>query len=167
VWANRRVIPLNGTDAVATAGFLLALYGEHITDETQWTFQTAKHAMTPAERVRKGGDYSRGFCTTGPFAYSRHLNFVCEQSMWWCVYAFSIAAGMPLVNYTGAGALLLSLLFQGSTAMTEAITRAKYPAYAAYQRTTSFLLPFPPGPSLDSPEGKAMVKEAMEAAKKA
>jgi steroid 5-alpha reductase family enzyme len=72
-WVHRREVPLNALDLAATAAFLLALYGEHVTDEAQWAFQTAKYALTPAERQKKGGDYARGFCTTGPFAYARHF----------------------------------------------------------------------------------------------
>ena len=61
------------------------------------------------------------------------------------------------------GALLLSALFAGSTTMTEAVTRSKYPAYAAYQRTTSVLIPWLPGTPLDSHEGRVLVDAAMAA----
>ena len=46
------------------------------------------------------------------------------------------AAGWPYV--------LLTLLFQGSTAMTERVSSGRYPAYAEYQRRTSRLIPMPP-----------------------
>jgi steroid 5-alpha reductase family enzyme len=36
----------------------------------------------------------------------------------------------------------LTLLFQGSTAMTEQISLSKYPAYRDYQRKTSRLVPW-------------------------
>ena len=49
-----------------------------------------------------------------------------------------------VVNWTIAGAALLTLLFIGSTVFTESITASKYPAYAEYQRTTSMLVPLPP-----------------------
>ena len=42
------------------------------------------------------------------------------------------------------GAILLVLLFQGSTRFTESITLKKYPAYADYQKCTSQLVPLPP-----------------------
>ena len=63
--------------------------------------------------------------------------------MWWCVYLFSVAAGAGWLNGTIGGAVLLTALFQGSTTMTERVTRSKYPAYAAYERTTSRLVPLP------------------------
>jgi len=65
--------------------------------------------------------------------------------MWWSVYLFSVAAGAGWLNLTLAGPVLLTLLFQGSTTMTERVSASKYPGYAAYQRRTSRLLPLPPG----------------------
>jgi steroid 5-alpha reductase family enzyme len=47
-----------------------------------------------------------------------------------------------------SGRTLLTLLFQGSTRLTEQITLRKYPLYAEYQRTTSRLLPWRPGPRM-------------------
>jgi steroid 5-alpha reductase family enzyme len=42
------------------------------------------------------------------------------------------------------GAVLLTLLFVGSTRFTESITKSKYPEYAAYQATTSAVVPWLP-----------------------
>ena len=152
---------LGAADVLLAAGFLALLAGETWADEAQWAFQQAKHAMTPAQRERAGGDFARGFLTAGPFALSRHLNFFCEQSMWLVFYAFTWAAGAHALNWSCLGALLLVGLFQGSTWMTELLTAQKYPAYAAYQRTTSRLVPFFPGASLDSPEGKLVLRKAV------
>ena len=41
------------------------------------------------------------------------------------------------------GAVLLTLLFIGSTVFTESISASKYPAYAAYRKETSMLVPLP------------------------
>ena len=155
--------PLGSTDFLLAGAFLLALLLEAVTDEQQWAFQRLKHSLSPAQRKLLGGDYARGFCSTGVFAASRHLNFFCEQTMWWVFYGFTVAAGAPAVNWSVAGALLLSALFAGSTTMTEAVTRSKYPAYAAYQRTTSVLIPWLPGTPLDSHEGRVLVDAAMAA----
>lgn len=175
---------LTALDWALALAFLTALTFETVTDEQQWAFQSAKYALTPAQRARAGGDYARGFRTSGVFRYSRHLNFFCEQLMWWIFYGFSVAAACGgasplalaaskgvvasgLLNWSALGALLLTGLFQGSTWMTELLTTAKYPAYAAYQRTTSRLLPWAPGISLDSPAGRKLVAEAEAATKKA
>lgn len=143
--------PLTVLDYVAASGFLAFLLIETISDEQQWAFQTEKHA-TPSEQRK--GDYARGFLTQGLFRYSRHPNFFAEQALWWSFYVFSISVSGQLLNWSIAGPLVLSLLFQGSTSFTEDLSKAKYPAYETYQQTTSRLMPGPPGPSLDEMGGK-------------
>ena len=68
--------------------------------------------------------------------------------MWWSFYVFSVAAGAPALNWSLAGAALLSLLFQGSTWFTERISARKYRGYGAYQASTSMLCPWFPGRTL-------------------
>jgi steroid 5-alpha reductase family enzyme len=126
--------PLGPLDVVAAAAFLAFLTGETVADQQQWNFHRRKAAGSAPTR----------FLTTGLFRYSRHPNFFFEQAQWWVVFAFgAIAAGSPL-QWTIAGAVLLSLLFLGSTAFTESITRSKYPEYAEYQRATSAQIPWFP-----------------------
>ena len=70
--------------------------------------------------------------------------------MWWTVYLYYVVSacnGGALdfadwqLYWPSLGALLLTLLFQGSTALTERITVRKYPLYANYQqRVPKFLL---------------------------
>jgi steroid 5-alpha reductase family enzyme len=136
---ERRATPFGALDAAATVGFLLFLAGETVADEQQWRFQSAKRA-----KGALGEPVAEAFLTRGLFAWSRHPNFFCEQAMWWMVYLFSVAAGAGWFNLTIAGAVLLTLLFQGSTTFTERLSLEKYPSYAAYQRTTSRLVPWPP-----------------------
>jgi steroid 5-alpha reductase family enzyme len=64
--------------------------------------------------------------------------------MWWCLYGFAAIASGTLVNLGLVGAVLLLLLFQGSTNFTEALSLEKYPTYADYQKRTSRLIPLPP-----------------------
>jgi steroid 5-alpha reductase family enzyme len=132
--------PLNALDYAAAAAFILFFLGESIADEQQWKFQTAKYAA-----IARGEKPEHGFITTGLFRYSRHPNFFCEQAMWWTYYVFSIAAGAGWLNWTITGAVLLTLLFQASTGLTEKISLRKYPDYANYQRATSRLMPWFPG----------------------
>ncbi len=150
-WAayERRGAPLGALDGVAAAGFLLFLAGETVADQQQWRFQADKYA-----RKARGEAVTAEFVTSGLFRWSRHPNFFCEQAMWWMVYLFSVAAGAGWINVAIAGAVLLTLLFQGSTAFTERLTLEKYPAYAEYQRTTSRLVPWPPrGDEITGPQG--------------
>jgi steroid 5-alpha reductase family enzyme len=62
--------------------------------------------------------------------------------MWWIYYVFSIAAGAGWLNWTVTGTVLLTLVFQGSTGLTEQMSLQKYPGYADYQRATSRLMPW-------------------------
>lgn len=130
--------PLGAEDAILTVLFLAFLGLETVADEQQWRFHRQK-------AVRKArGEAGPEFCTTGLFRYSRHPNFVGELAQWWVMYGFAVVAtGRPLLPSV-VGAVLLTVLFDGSTRFTERISASKYPAYAAYQRSTSRLLPWFP-----------------------
>lgn len=122
--------PLGAADAVATVAFLALLAMETVADQQRWNFH----------RANPGG----GVLTTGLNRYSRHPNFFAEFAQWWVVFAFgAIAAGSPWL-WTGVGAVLLTLLFLGSTAFTEWISTGRHPEYADYRRRTSALIPWPP-----------------------
>ena len=133
--------PFTGLDLAAAAAFIIFWLGEAAADQQQWHFQWAKRA---------GGAVTPGFLSTGLFRYSRHPNFFCEIAMWWCFSLFAVAASGTWLNPAVAGPALLTLLFQGSTHLTERITLRKYPLYAQYQRTTSRLLPWRPGLRIDA-----------------
>jgi steroid 5-alpha reductase family enzyme len=130
--------PLASTDAAAAALFVAFLVGETIADQQQWRFHEDKAQRRAGER-----EIAQPFLTRGLFRYSRHPNFFCEMGMWWSFYLFGVA-GSGWLNATMGGAIVLTLLFQGSTRMTEQISLGKYPSYADYQRTTSRLIPWSP-----------------------
>jgi len=136
--------PLGPLDVALAILFVVLLVGETVADEQQWRFHLAKAAAKA-----RGETLDPAFCTTGLFRFSRHPNFFCEISMWWVVYAFALSASGSFFDPSGIGALLLTLLFLGSTSFTERISAAKYPAYARYQETTSRLLPWFPGPAIE------------------
>ena len=148
-WQNPA--PLTGWDAAFAVLFTAFLVGETVADQQQWDFHHAKAAA--------GGRLDPGFATTGLFRFSRHPNFFFEQAQWWTFYALgataAAASGLGVwggaLNWTIIGAVLLSLLFIGSTMFTESITAAKYPAYADYRRTTSMLVPLPPRRAAEAP----------------
>ncbi|KAI8906090.1 hypothetical protein DFJ77DRAFT_202455 [Powellomyces hirtus] len=133
---------------------LLAL--ETLADEQQWAYHQLKQATTTSTTTTSSPEHRRqialGFCTTGVYRYSRHMNFFAEMGIWWCVYAWGVVARQNhhWINPTLVGPLLLTLLFQGSTAFTESISAKKYPAYKIYQQTTSRLIPLWPGPPINS-----------------
>lgn len=129
--------PFGAADAVATLAFLVFLAGETIADQQQWNFQVWKKNELAAGRAP-----GRRFVQTGLFRYCRHPNFFFEQAQWWTIFAFgAIAAGSPW-QWTVAGAVLLTLLFAGSTRFTESISLGRYPEYADYRRSTPAVIPW-------------------------
>eukprot|EP00767_Chilomastix_cuspidata_P007043 gnl/Chilomastix_cuspidata/759.p1 GENE.gnl/Chilomastix_cuspidata/759~~gnl/Chilomastix_cuspidata/759.p1 ORF type:complete len:329 (+),score=117.65 gnl/Chilomastix_cuspidata/759:3-989(+) len=78
--------------------------------------------------------------TTGLFALCRHPNFVGEMGMWCSIALF--AAGTAPHKVVFGPALMLVLLFQGSTWITEKISAERHgEEFLAYKRTTPRLLP--------------------------
>ncbi|RKP38286.1 hypothetical protein BJ085DRAFT_679, partial [Dimargaris cristalligena] len=150
------VATLNRWDALGTGLWLLLLLGETIADQQQWDFHQAKHHWTVRKSLPPHSpqglvtDLENGFLTRGLFRLSRHPNFMCEMSLWWVLTLFVKGASQgldstaipPFVKpWVYAPALALTLLFQGSTTLTENITASKYPLYREYQRTTARFVP--------------------------
>jgi steroid 5-alpha reductase family enzyme len=132
--------PLGWLDGLVACAFVALLVIETVADQQQYEFQTEKHRRRAAGDPL-AGDYARGFRTTGLFALARRPNFAAEQGIWIAFYGFSVAATGRWLNWSGIGALLLVLLFQGSSDLTERLTTSKYPAYAEYQRRVPRFLP--------------------------
>jgi steroid 5-alpha reductase family enzyme len=126
-------------DIVAIVVFLACLFGETVADQEQWTFQVWKR-----DEIVAGRDPRPRFVQTGLFQYSRHPNFFFEQAQWWVIFAFGAIAAGSVAQWTVAGAVLLTLLFVGSTRFTESISLSRYPEYADYQDTTSAVVPWFP-----------------------
>lgn len=142
---------LNKIDLVATILFLVFLLIEGIADDQQFMFQTKKYALlefVDNDKKRLSGDYKKGFlCSSGLWQYSRHPNFFAEISLWWCVYLFSVAAIIQQVgcdshtqmnvwiNWTIPGAAILTILFQGSTWLTEVCTVIKRMVQKGWPKT--------------------------------
>jgi steroid 5-alpha reductase family enzyme len=132
---------------------------EIIADQQQWKYQTNKYKWIELSKQNKKTNYTqeeiesfkRGFCIEGLFKYSRHPNFFAEISIWWAFYAFTISSQYSaivnnfnyaiLFNYSLWATLSLTLLFQGSTNLTENITASKYPEYAKYKAKVSRFIP--------------------------
>mmetsp|Transcript_1837 Transcript_1837/g.2896 ORF Transcript_1837/g.2896 Transcript_1837/m.2896 type:complete len:137 (+) Transcript_1837:208-618(+) len=116
---------------------------ETVADEQHFRFQTYKHSLSAEERLKSDDiDVKKGFYTCGLFAYCRHPNYFAEQSMWVCVYLFSITPKeSDFINWTIIGPILLILLFQGSMRFGESISASKYPLYKEYQRRIPQCIP--------------------------
>lgn len=121
-------------DAIAAVLMLAFIIWETVADEQQWAFQTRKWAMiSQGKRLEElPTPYNKGFNTTGLWSRSRHPNYFAEQGIWISFYLFSIGAGAGIVNWSIIGALLLVVLFQGSSSLAEEISSGKYTEYEKY-----------------------------------
>ena len=126
--------------AVLMMGFIAY---EAVADIQQWRFQSTKwniiHSGKKLEELPY--PYNLGFNTSGLWRYSRHPNYLGEQSVWVSFYLFSIAAGAGILNWSICGAVLLILLFLGSSTLGEYISKSKYPEYGNYVKTVNRFFP--------------------------
>ena len=133
--------PIARTEIILYCAHFLLLAGETVADIQQFRYY----------KMRSSGDYkndprvSLGFNTFGLWKYVRHPNYVCEFGQWIIVYFYLHTAGGGW-HISGLGALLLVVLFAGSTVMAEGITLSKYSAYRDWKKATPawliFMLPF-------------------------
>lgn len=136
--------PFGWVDVVAAVFMLAFIIYEAIADEQQWVFQTKKWSMINAGKSLKSlpEPYNKGFNTTGLWKHSRHPNYFAEQGTWIAFYVFSVGAGTGLFNWSVIGALLLVVLFLGSSALAEQISGSKYPEYDTYCKSVSKFFPW-------------------------
>jgi steroid 5-alpha reductase family enzyme len=137
---NENPVPLNWLDYVASAAFILFVVIETIADQQQWNYQQEKHRKINAGETLDDF-YSKGFTHTGLWKLMRHPNYFGEQSVWISFYFLSVAATGEWINWSLAGALLLVILFQGSSDFSEGISLGKYPGYAEYKKKTGRFIP--------------------------
>jgi len=134
--------PLHIFDYVIAALMFFFIVYEMIADIQHWKYQSKKWSL-----INQGkelyDDYKKGFLDKGLWAYSRHPNYFAEQAIWICFYLFNISAGAAWFNWSLAGCLLLLILFQGSSNLSEDISASKYPEYKEYQKKTSRFIPLP------------------------
>ena len=127
---------------ILIAGLLLFfLVIETIADQQQWNFHKQKSKLKA-----QGGDlpepYRKGFVDSGLWGIVRHPNYSSELAIWIVFYFFSVSATGKWLNWSVIGAILLVLLFWGSSNFSESISSGKYPEYAAYKKRVSRFIPF-------------------------
>ncbi|KAJ3556617.1 hypothetical protein NM688_g1929 [Phlebia brevispora] len=149
------------SDYILAALALIDLTLEFTADNQQYSYQTYKHTgVLPATEWPfanlnwTAADLKRGFVTRGLWAWSRHPNFLCEQTFWIIITLFPILSPesprlAPLSTsaitpiWPLAPALVLCTLFFSSTIFTESISLSKYPeGYRAYQKRVAMFIPF-------------------------
>jgi steroid 5-alpha reductase family enzyme len=140
--AKNQETGLNMIDLIAGSLMLLFVLTEAIADNQLFRFHQLKKMKVPSD-----GTYAEslknGFLSEGFWSYSRHPNFASEQAIWISFYLFGVAASGFWLNWTLAGAVLLVLLFQGSSGFTEKISSEKYPGYAGYKKNVNRFIPLP------------------------
>ena len=125
--------PLSYFDYAIAALMLLLIIIETVADQQQWNFHKEKN------RLKNSGSelssfYSKGFIDNGLWGLSRHPNYAAEQGIWIVFYLFSISATGAWLNWSVIGAVLLVLLFVGSSNFSESISTKKYPEYNNYRK---------------------------------
>ena len=133
--------PLTIIDFLAGVFMLTFIIIESIADNQLYRFhQEKKSGENESRRYKKS--LRKGFMTEGLWKYVRHPNFTAEQLIWICFYFFGVAASGQWINFSLTGAILLILLFIGSSQLTEGISSRKYPEYSIYRKEIPRFIPW-------------------------
>lgn len=136
-YQNSYLTTLDIVASILMSGFIIL---ESIADNQLFRFHTLKQQAGKTHSIYKHS-LNQGFLSEGLWRFVRHPNFISEQLIWVSFYLFSVSASGEILNWTISGAILLILLFQGSTLMTEKLSGEKYPGYAAYKKVTPKFFP--------------------------
>ena len=118
--------PLNVGDLVTCVVTLAFLVLEAVADET----------------LRRHRTRSKSTCVAGPWAWSRHPNYLGECGFWSGIYLFARAAGIGDLSYA-AGPVVLWLFFRFASApLMEERSRARRKDYDAVS-PSAVLVPLP------------------------
>jgi steroid 5-alpha reductase family enzyme len=133
--------PLSWPDYLLAALIIFLIVIETVADQQQWNYHKEK-----IKALAAGGEvpekYKMGFVHTGLWGRMRHPNYAAEQAIWIVFYFFSVAATGSWINWSVMGAILLVLLFWGSSSFSESISAGKYPDYAEYKKRVPRFVPF-------------------------
>ncbi|KAF8309933.1 DUF1295-domain-containing protein [Clavulina sp. PMI_390] len=152
-FASISAVPLNSGDVLLTVLVLAAIYIEYVADNQQYAYQTFKRTgkvdnQWHGSRIPfTAADRARGFITKGLWAYSRHPNFACEQTIWLGISFFPVLSNWKSVHdpisllVLLSPALLLFSLFLPSTIITETISSSKYQGYQFYKARVGMFWP--------------------------
>lgn len=133
--------PLGWADYLIAALLLFFVVIETVADQQQWSFHKRKREML--ERGEElPADFQKGFVRSGLWGLVRHPNYAAEQAVWIVFYFFSVTATGIWINWSVMGAILLVLLFLGSSSFSESISKGKYPEYADYIKRVPRFVPF-------------------------
>jgi len=133
-------LPLGWADYLLAAVLILLIVMETVADQQQWNYHKEKKKdMVSGGEIKE--KYKKGFVHTGLWGLMRHPNYTAEQAIWIVFYFFSVAATGKWLNWSVMGAILLVLLFWGSSSLSESISAGKYPDYKDYQKRVPRFFP--------------------------
>jgi steroid 5-alpha reductase family enzyme len=124
---------LNAIDFIAAFLILMFIVIETVADNQLFRFHQLKKQNYGSKELYRESS-KKGFLTEGLWRFSRHPNFAAEQAIWISFWLFGVAASDRWINWTLSGPVLLIVLFQGSSRLTERISSSRYPDYAIYQK---------------------------------
>ena len=125
------------------ASFILI---EAVADEEQMFFYTTRNSLLKEGKKLEElpSPFNKGFNTFGLWKRCRHPNYLGEQMIWIALFLFVIGANQAtyyVFNWSSVGALLLVLLFLGSSTLGENISKSKYLEYELYSQSVCRYLP--------------------------
>jgi steroid 5-alpha reductase family enzyme len=124
---------------------VLSIVLETVSDREQNNFQKAKQAAREGKAYpsKYEDEIKQGFVSSGLFSICRHPNYVGEMGTWWSLWlmAFALIGGNPFKSGI-IGTLVLTLLFIGSSTMSEGISKERYPSYKDYQKKVYRFIPW-------------------------
>ena len=127
-------------DILLAALILFFIVIETIADQQQWNFHKKKREFQQAGKDLPP-EFARGFTHKGLWGIVRHPNYAAEQAIWIVFYFFSVVASGQWINWSVMGAILLVLLFWGSSNFSESISAGKYPEYGDYKKRVPRFIP--------------------------
>jgi steroid 5-alpha reductase family enzyme len=109
---------------------------EFIADQQQWNFYAARKSAAEQKNYppKYSDDVKNGFLSHGFFALSRHPNYFCELGFWWTIWLTAFSLTCDPIGSGVFGPFVLTLLFIGSTILTENISSSKYSEYQNYKK---------------------------------
>lgn len=123
--------PLGGLDALAVAVTLGAILIETVADLQLHAFIARREPGT--------------FIRSGLWSWSRHPNYFGELSFWWGLMLFGLACAPSQAGWIVLGSLAMTAMFWfASIPLMDKRSVGRRPAYAAYMREVSALVPLPP-----------------------
>jgi steroid 5-alpha reductase family enzyme len=130
VLAIRSRVPLGWLDGAGTAVAIFAIALEAIADRELRAFLTSPHDPD-------------AICARGPWAWSRHPNYLGEIWFWWGLALLALGGDRSAL-WCVSGPVAITLLFNAvSIPLMEKHMAAKRPDYEAHCQRVSRLLPWP------------------------